>query len=83
MTGLARGNVCATCGLDFGSVTAFDRHRVGPHDGDRRCRTEADLLDRGYVLTVYGRLTLAKQLDRGRAFQAVSANPSTSARDAG
>lgn len=25
-------NLCTTCGLDFGSVSAFDRHRVGTHE---------------------------------------------------
>jgi hypothetical protein len=24
-------NVCGACGLDFSSVQAFDRHRVGKH----------------------------------------------------
>jgi len=25
-------NLCRACGLDFGSVQAFDRHRVGVHE---------------------------------------------------
>ncbi len=25
-------NECGECGLDFGSVSAFDRHRVGVHE---------------------------------------------------
>lgn len=30
-------NLCRTRREDFNSLEAFDRHRVGPHDGDRRC----------------------------------------------
>ena len=30
-------NLSRTCREDFNSLEAFDRHRVGPHDGDRRC----------------------------------------------
>ena len=52
-------NLCGACGLDFGSVGAFDAHRVGVHaytfaqgaamdppryDG-RRCLSEHELAD--------------------------------------
>lgn len=50
-------NLCTSCGLDFGSIQAFDAHRVGTHDytyqeglrmepmqeNGRRCLTEAEI----------------------------------------
>jgi hypothetical protein len=50
-------NLCTVCGLDFGSVKAFDRHRVGVHDylfsegvrmdpprfDGRRCLSESEM----------------------------------------
>ena len=50
-------NVCGACGLDFGSVKAFDAHRVGVHEytfeqgmamipprhNGRRCLTEDEI----------------------------------------
>lgn len=48
-------NLCVACGLDFGSVKAFDRHRVGTHeytysegaklgrDDGRRCLSEDEI----------------------------------------
>ena len=50
-------NLCGACGLDFGSVTAFDLHRVGTHEytyreglymeperaDGRRCLDESEL----------------------------------------
>ena len=38
---------CATCGRAIGSADAFGRHRIGPHDGVRRC---ADPATRGLAL---------------------------------
>lgn len=52
-------NECATCGIDFGSVKAFDRHRVGvheytysegahmspPREDGRRCLREDEIAD--------------------------------------
>jgi hypothetical protein len=35
---------CSTCCLDFTSLDAFDRHRVGPHEHGRRC-LDLDKLD--------------------------------------
>lgn len=35
---------CANCGRLFGSLSAFDRHRVGRYrDQSRRCMTEAEI----------------------------------------
>lgn len=74
------GNFCTGCCRDFGSLTAYDRHRVGPHDGDRRCRTDAELLARGYEKTAAGRWTLGRLLTRGRAFKSSQTDPSTQER---
>lgn len=78
MTQQTPGNFCVSCGRDFGSVSSFDRHRIGPHDGERRCLTDQELALRGYRRTARGRLTLGQQLDHGRAFDDLLANPSTS-----
>lgn len=49
-------NYCASCGLDFGSVSAFDKHRVGGHDPDeRRCLDVAEILAAGMELDLRGR----------------------------
>lgn len=51
-------NECCSCGLDFGSVSAFDRHRIGVHEytyreglhmeperlDGRRCLDESEIL---------------------------------------
>lgn len=45
---------CQACGLRFTSVREFDRHRAGGYappgewQGDRHCRSLADLLARGW-----------------------------------
>jgi hypothetical protein len=65
-------NLCRTCGNDFGSVLAFDRHRTGSyeyrfsleHPEGRRCRDESELLALGFSLNCYGRWTLSKLATR-------------------
>lgn len=60
-------NLCRSCGLDFGSVSAFDAHRVGKHaytfeqglvsgrvDG-RRCLTADELLGHRWTRDSRGR----------------------------
>jgi hypothetical protein len=56
-------NLCRACGLDFGSVSAFDAHRVGkpaymfaegldfspPREDGRRCLDEFELRERGWT----------------------------------
>jgi hypothetical protein len=74
-------NACADCGLDFASVTAFDRHRVGKHaytyveglrldpprtDG-RRCLDEAERADL-FDVDGRGRLTLRSRHGKAAAF---------------
>jgi hypothetical protein len=46
-----RGDRCAcrSCGLTFRSTAAFDAHRRGKYGVDRRCLTEAELTERGYL----------------------------------
>lgn len=34
---------CTACHQTFTGTTAGDAHRVGPHDGDRRCLTVAEM----------------------------------------
>lgn len=49
-------NRCMSCGEDFGSVSAFDAHRVGSHEylfsesraDGRRCVTTEQLQERGW-----------------------------------
>jgi len=62
-------NQCGACGLDFGSISAFDEHRVGKHaytflegldldpprDDGRRCLDPGELLERGWRQDQRGR----------------------------
>lgn len=36
-------NKCTSCSRDFTSIGAFDRHRTGPFNGERRCMTEQEM----------------------------------------
>lgn len=36
-------NQCAACGLLFGGLTGFDKHRTGSFSQRRRCMTPAEL----------------------------------------
>ena len=56
-------NLCRVCRQDFGSVGAFDKHRVGKHaykfsidqpDG-RRCLHHSELSDAGWKQDTHGR----------------------------
>ena len=40
---------CGECGAFFSTVSVFDRHRIGPHDGERRCLTVAEMQKRKLV----------------------------------
>ena len=73
-------NLCRSCGLDFGSVSAFDRHRVGKHaftyaegleldpprEDGRRCLDEDEMLAVGMELDARGRWRLVPDLERLR-----------------
>lgn len=48
-------NQCTACGLLFGGLTAFERHRVGDFtDGSRRCLTLSELQARKMVVSPDG-----------------------------
>ena len=40
-------NQCQGCKAYFNSTYAFDKHRTGKHGHDRRCLTEAEMLEKG------------------------------------
>jgi hypothetical protein len=60
-------NLCPTCGEDFGSVSAFDKHRLGNHEyvlseerpDGRRCLTPEEMQGRGMKKDKRGRWRLA------------------------
>jgi hypothetical protein len=70
-------NLCRSCGLDFGSVAAFDEHRVGEHDytaaegmrmeppryDGRRCLHPSEMEAAGWHLDRYGRWRLPAGLE--------------------
>lgn len=59
-------NECGACGLDFGSISAFDAHRVGKHEhllsadhvDGRRCLTAGEIGDAGWKQDTRGRWRL-------------------------
>lgn len=62
-------NVCGACGLDFGSTSAFDKHRVGvhaytltqglkmdpPREDGRHCLTTHELEAAGWAQDAHSR----------------------------
>lgn len=46
--------LCRACGQAFGSLYAFDRHRVGVH-GERRCQPQLLLSEQGWQKDRHGR----------------------------
>lgn len=66
-------NLCRSCGQDFGSLEAFDAHRVGPHDGDRRCLTLDEMTADGrFERNRYGRWTLVARVKRAASVFALT-----------
>jgi hypothetical protein len=47
-------NQCRGCSLYFNSNLAFDKHRIGQHGVDRRCRTEEEITVAGMALNALG-----------------------------
>jgi hypothetical protein len=45
---------CGACGAFFAAVSVFDKHRIGPYDGERRCLTPAEMQARNLVLRESG-----------------------------
>ena len=66
-------NYCRSCDQDFGSLTLFDRHRVGPHDGHRRCLDVREMTKRGWEIGARGRWIDPERVRVLR--EAVSATP--------
>ena len=48
-------NQCPTCGEVFESVYAFDYHRTGEFNKDRRCRTIEEMLQKGMIKNRFDR----------------------------
>ena len=71
-------NECGTCGIDFASVTAFDRHRVGKHafthtqglrmkpprEDGRRCLDTDEMAALGMAISGRGRWAIPGNKDR-------------------
>lgn len=80
---------CAGCHEFFGSVSAFDRHRVGKPGVDRRCRSEFEMFARGMSRSDAGLWiteTRTQRASRSRGVRAQSGDqerPLTPARFAG
>lgn len=43
-------NQCPACGKYFNSNGAFDKHRIGQHGVNRRCMSDAEMLESGMFL---------------------------------
>jgi hypothetical protein len=64
------GNLCRSCGQDFGSVQAFDLHRIGDHaqlwspehPNGRRCLSISELEQRGFRRNTRGRWSKSSYL---------------------
>lgn len=79
-------NLCRECNTDFGSVQAFDLHRVGKHaytyseglkfdppvEDGRRCLSESEMLERGLVKNQRGTWSLEVSLVSARDMNAVA-----------
>lgn len=55
-------SLCAACRELFRSVAAFDKHRTGKHGVDRRCRTVAEMTERGMVRNARGDWTTGARI---------------------
>jgi hypothetical protein len=62
--GMAR-NQCGRCREYFNSNNAFELHRTGQHGIDRRCRTPAEMIDRGMSVNAAG-FWISKAFDESR-----------------
>ena len=73
-------NLCRSCNQDFGSVGAFDAHRVGVNaytypeglqmepmrEDGRRCLTLEELDKHGFMRNERGSWSLRRDVERGR-----------------
>ena len=76
-------NLCCACKADFGSVAAFDRHRIGRHaythakglnmrparDDGRRCLDTDEMTAAGMEIDSRGRWALIGNQDRFARWQ--------------
>lgn len=83
-------NLCRSCGQDFGSVSAFDRHRVGkhaytfseglrmdpPHEEGRRCLDASEMRAAGMELDPRGRWRIPSDPERLRKLRHRAETPS-------
>jgi len=56
-------NACGACSQDFTGVRDFDSHRVGRHDGDRRCLGTGEMRVKGWFVDRYGRWSHPRRLN--------------------
>ena len=56
--------VCASCQESFSSVTAFEKHRIGRHDKDRRCLGVGEMYEKGLRENDEGYWALEKMTER-------------------
>jgi hypothetical protein len=47
-------NQCPSCDKYFNSTYAFEKHRVGDHGVDRRCKTTEEMLSKGMAINHRG-----------------------------
>ena len=71
-------NLCCSCKTDFGSVAAFDKHRIGRHaythaeglktwparDDGRRCMDTDEMTDAGMEVNAHGRWAITADAAR-------------------
>ena len=83
-------NLCRSCGEDFASVAAFDRHRVGwhaytlveglrldtPREDGRRCLDPAEMRAAGMELDRRARWCIARDVERARKLRIRAETPS-------
>jgi hypothetical protein len=80
-------NLCRSCRRDFGSVSAFDRHRVGRHaytfregleqgrEDGRRCLDEDEIWAAGMALDARGRRAITRDVERARTLRIRTERP--------
>lgn len=69
---------CSACGHYFGSVTVFDRHRVGEHGVNRRCLSGDEMSALGWERNERG-FWITRRLEAARVaiFRASGSAPAT------
>ena len=79
-------NLCRSCNEDFGSLLAFDTHRIGKHaytyeeglkmnptrTNGRRCLSVEEMLESGFVKNKRNTWSLERDLARGRSMKEIA-----------